>query len=49
MKEFKIEYRLFPNEYNVIIVIANSTEEAVEKANIQDAYMYHISKSDIKH
>ena len=42
MKVFKIEYRLFPNEYNVIIVTANSPEEAVEKANIQDAYMYHI-------
>ena len=44
MRVFKIEYRLFPDKYNVIVVSANSPEEAVEKANIQDAYMYHISK-----
>ena len=44
MEVFKIEYRLFPDEYNVIIVTANSPEEAVEKANIHDAYMYHIRK-----
>ena len=44
MEVFKIEYRLFPNEYNVIVVSANSPEEAVKKANIQDAYMYHIRK-----
>lgn len=44
MNVFKIEYRLFPDEYVVVIVTANSAEEAIEKAGIQDAYMYHISK-----
>ena len=44
MSVFKIEYRLFPDEYIVIVVSANSPEEAIEKANIQDAYMYRISK-----
>ena len=38
MKYFKIEYRLFPDEYNVIVVSANSPEEAVEKANIRKEY-----------
>lgn len=44
MNVFKIEYRLFPDEYVVVIVTANSTEEAIEKAGIQDAYMYHIRR-----
>ena len=44
MEVFKINYRIFPNEDNVIIVSANSTAEAIEKAGLQDAYMYHIIK-----
>ena len=45
MEVFKIEYRIFPNEDHIVVVSANSPAEAVEKANIQDAYMYHIRKA----
>ena len=44
MNVFKIKYRFFHDEYIVVIVTANSMEEAIEKADIQNAYMYHISK-----
>ena len=46
MSVFIIDYRIFPDNANSIVVSANSHEDAVEKANIQiqDAYMYHIRK-----
>lgn len=45
MKFFKIEYRLFSYEdIGVIVVSANSPAEAIEKAGLQGAYEYSVSK-----
>ena len=45
MKFFKIEYRLFSwEDTGVIVVSANSPAEAIEKAGLQDAYEYSVSK-----
>lgn len=45
MKFFKIEYRQFSwEDIGVIVVSANSPAEAIEKAGMQDAYEYSVSK-----
>ena len=45
MKFFEIEYRLYSCEdTGVIVVSANISEEAIEKAGLQDAYEYSIKE-----